>query len=220
MVEAVGLEKAGGDIRRVECVLFIALAFNFRIYHMFIIYVIGIGKIAVHGAWVSGKRIQPGVPVKLKKGDTVKMGGSSRIYELYWVPLSQAFDVDDPFMPATFIKQQETQDENSSYLEILQTNSSNDENSTKEKPFSVLKCSKSCCGDTETEHSTKFPLFLFKDKYMLTQFETLKCTYALCRELSVMGYHLRFVYWKEMSMRVQEGRTFYYIFIIFTSKSK
>ncbi|KAI3752733.1 hypothetical protein L2E82_24769 [Cichorium intybus] len=53
---------------------------------------------------------------------------------------------------------------------------------------------------------------------MLTQFETLKCTYALRRELSVMGYHIRFVYWKEMSMRVQEGRTFYYIFVIFTRK--
>ncbi|KAI3521992.1 hypothetical protein L1887_11469 [Cichorium endivia] len=82
------------------------------------------------------------------------MGGSSRIYELHWVPLSQAFDVDDPFVPATFIKQQETQEENSSYLERLETNSSNDENSIKEEPFSVLKCSKSCCGDTETEHST------------------------------------------------------------------
>ncbi|KAI3752732.1 hypothetical protein L2E82_24768 [Cichorium intybus] len=114
----------------------------------------GSPQFQVHGAWVSGKRIQPGVPVKLKEGDTMKMGGSSRIYELHWVPLSQAFDVDDPFVPATFIKQQETQDENSSYLEILQTNSSNDENSTKEKPFFVLKCSKSCCGDTETEHST------------------------------------------------------------------
>lgn len=109
---------------------------------------------SVHGTWVSGKRIQPGVPVKLKEGDTVKMGGSSRIYELHWVPLSQAFDVDDPFVPATFIKQQETQDENSSYLERLATNSSNDENSTKEEPFSVLKCSKSCCDDTETQHST------------------------------------------------------------------
>lgn len=72
-------------------------------------YLFDIVKIVVHGTWVSGKRIEPGVSVKLKEGDTVKMGGSSRVYELHWVPLNQAFDVNDPFVPPTFRKQEETQ---------------------------------------------------------------------------------------------------------------
>ncbi|KAI3789677.1 hypothetical protein L2E82_02479 [Cichorium intybus] len=109
--------------RSLHCILGVLLLIVVK----FIIYVIGIAKIAVHGTWVSGKRIQPGVPVKLKKGDTVKMGGSNC---------------------------DTIHGDNSSYLERLETNCSNDENSTKEKPFSVLKCSKSCCDDTEIEHST------------------------------------------------------------------
>ncbi|KAK9066676.1 hypothetical protein SSX86_013999 [Deinandra increscens subsp. villosa] len=47
---------------------------------------------SVHGTWVSGRRIEPGVHVVLKEGDTVKIGGSSRVYELHWVPLTQAYD--------------------------------------------------------------------------------------------------------------------------------
>ncbi|KAL8230845.1 hypothetical protein R6Q57_000623 [Mikania cordata] len=54
---------------------------------------------SVHGTWVSGKRIEPGVKVVLKEGDTVKMGGSSRVYELHWVPQSQVYNVDEQFVP-------------------------------------------------------------------------------------------------------------------------
>ncbi|CAH1419262.1 unnamed protein product [Lactuca virosa] len=89
---------------------------------------------SVHGTWVSGKRIEPGVSVKLKEGDTVKMGGSSRVYELHWVPLSQAFDVNDPFVPHTFRKQEETQDESCSY--DLETHSSNEDLENSEFSFS------------------------------------------------------------------------------------
>nr|GEX57804.1 hypothetical protein [Tanacetum cinerariifolium]GEZ01608.1 hypothetical protein [Tanacetum cinerariifolium] len=51
---------------------------------------------SVHGTWVCGMRVKPGVFVRLKEGDTVKIGGSSRLYELHWVPintLSEACDV-------------------------------------------------------------------------------------------------------------------------------
>ncbi|KAL7603204.1 hypothetical protein Lser_V15G18719 [Lactuca serriola] len=89
---------------------------------------------SVHGTWVSGKRIEPGVSVKLKEGDTVKMGGSSRVYELHWVPLNQAFDVNDPFVPPTFRKQEETQDESCSY--DLETHSSNEDLESSEFSFS------------------------------------------------------------------------------------
>ncbi|KAL8250620.1 hypothetical protein R6Q59_034313 [Mikania micrantha] len=54
---------------------------------------------SVHGTWVSGKRIEPGVQVVLKERDTVKMGGSSRVYELHWVPQSQVYNVDEQFVP-------------------------------------------------------------------------------------------------------------------------
>jgi hypothetical protein len=38
---------------------------------------------------VSGRRIQPGVHVALKEGDTVRIGCSSRVYELHWVRPTQ-----------------------------------------------------------------------------------------------------------------------------------
>jgi hypothetical protein len=41
---------------------------------------------------VSGRRIEPGVHVVLKDGDTVVIGGSTRVYELHWVPPSQVVD--------------------------------------------------------------------------------------------------------------------------------
>ncbi|GLT75720.1 hypothetical protein SLA2020_474200 [Shorea laevis] len=34
---------------------------------------------SVHGTWVSGKKAEPGVRVELKEGDTVRVGGSSRV---------------------------------------------------------------------------------------------------------------------------------------------
>lgn len=57
--------------------------------------------VLVHGTWVSGKKIEPGVRVELNEGDTVRLGGSSRLYRLHWVPLSRAYDLDDPFVPPT-----------------------------------------------------------------------------------------------------------------------
>ncbi|KAI3785560.1 hypothetical protein L1987_44680 [Smallanthus sonchifolius] len=67
---------------------------------------------SVHGTWVSGRRIEPGVHVTLKEGDTVKIGGSSRVYELHWVPLTQAYNVDEQFVPAVYtIKEGEEEEE-------------------------------------------------------------------------------------------------------------
>jgi hypothetical protein len=38
----------------------------------------------VNGTWVSGRRIEPGVRVVLKEGDTLKIG-SGTVYKLHWV---------------------------------------------------------------------------------------------------------------------------------------
>ncbi|XP_017244092.2 FHA domain-containing protein PS1 [Daucus carota subsp. sativus] len=54
---------------------------------------------SVHGTWVSGKKVEPGVKVDLNEGDIVQLGGSSRRYILHWVPVSRAYNLDVPFVP-------------------------------------------------------------------------------------------------------------------------
>ncbi|KAL6209436.1 hypothetical protein ACLB2K_020378 [Fragaria x ananassa] len=46
---------------------------------------------SVHGTWISDKRIEPGVRVELRQGDTLRVGASSRLYRLHWIPLSHAY---------------------------------------------------------------------------------------------------------------------------------
>lgn len=50
----------------------------------------------MHGTWVSGKRIETGDRVEMMEGDTLRVGGSSRVYRLHWVPLSCAYDFEGP----------------------------------------------------------------------------------------------------------------------------
>ncbi len=56
----------------------------------------------MHGTWVSEKKLEPGVRLELKEGDTVRVGGSSRIYRLHWVLLSHAYDSENPLVPPAF----------------------------------------------------------------------------------------------------------------------
>ncbi|KAF4356646.1 hypothetical protein CsatB_007574 [Cannabis sativa] len=49
---------------------------------------------SVHGTWVAEKKIDPCVRVELKEGDSLRIGGSSRVYRLYWIPFSQAYDLE------------------------------------------------------------------------------------------------------------------------------
>lgn len=57
-----------------------------------------LGSCLVHGTWVSGKKIEPGLRVELNEGDTIRVGGSTRVYRLHWVPLSRAYDMENPFI--------------------------------------------------------------------------------------------------------------------------
>lgn len=50
------------------------------------------GSCVVHGTWVSGKKIEAGARVEMREGNTLRVGGSSRIYRLHWVPLSRVYD--------------------------------------------------------------------------------------------------------------------------------
>lgn len=37
--------------------------------------------------------------MELKEGDRMQLGGSSRVYRLHWVPISHAYDLENPFVP-------------------------------------------------------------------------------------------------------------------------
>lgn len=65
---------------------------------------------SVHGTWVSEKKIEPGVPVEMNEDDTLKIGGSTRVYRLHWVPFSQAYDMNNPFVSPMDLEEIENQD--------------------------------------------------------------------------------------------------------------
>lgn len=52
----------------------------------------------MHGTWVSERKIDPGVSVEMKEGDTLRIGASSRVYRLHWIPISYAYDLENPFV--------------------------------------------------------------------------------------------------------------------------
>ncbi|PON80770.1 Serine/threonine protein kinase [Parasponia andersonii] len=84
---------------------------------------------SVHGTWVSEKKIDPSVRVELKEGDSLRIGGSSRVYRLHWIPLSRAYDFETLYVSASDIPMPEEKedeievegyrDENSSMIENI-----------------------------------------------------------------------------------------------------
>ncbi|KAK9149243.1 hypothetical protein Scep_008000 [Stephania cephalantha] len=52
---------------------------------------------SAHGTWVSDRKIEAQVRVELNEGDTMRFGTSTRVYRLHWIPLSRAFDAENPF---------------------------------------------------------------------------------------------------------------------------
>lgn len=48
----------------------------------------------VHGTWVADQKVEPDACVEVKEGDVIRIGGSTRIYSLHWIPLSRAYDID------------------------------------------------------------------------------------------------------------------------------
>ncbi|KAF8053104.1 hypothetical protein N665_1463s0008 [Sinapis alba] len=53
---------------------------------------------SVHGTWVADLKVEPDACVEVKEGDVIRIGGSTRIYRLHWIPLSRAYDLDNPFV--------------------------------------------------------------------------------------------------------------------------
>ncbi|KAG5233247.1 forkhead-associated domain-containing family protein [Salix suchowensis] len=84
---------------------------------------------SVHGTWISGRKIEPGLRVELNEGDTIKVGGSTRYYRLLWVPMSRAYDMETPFIsPSDMTMIEEKREENLVFEEENEVKMSQDEN--------------------------------------------------------------------------------------------
>ncbi|KAE9586361.1 putative transcription factor interactor and regulator FHA-SMAD family [Lupinus albus] len=53
---------------------------------------------SAHGTLVSEMKVDPGVSVGMKEGDTLRIGASSRVYRLHWIPISRAYHLENPFV--------------------------------------------------------------------------------------------------------------------------
>ncbi|KAF2297442.1 hypothetical protein GH714_023555 [Hevea brasiliensis] len=87
---------------------------------------------SVHGTWVSENKIEPGFRVELNEGDTIRVGGSTRVYRLHWVALSRAYDMENPFVSAADLaiteeKEEENIEKLSQDEDLLATESKNAE---------------------------------------------------------------------------------------------
>ncbi|KAJ4875495.1 FHA domain-containing protein PS1 [Raphanus sativus] len=64
---------------------------------------------SVHGTWVADQKVEADACVEVKEGDVIRIGGSTRIYRLHWIPLSRAYDTDNPFVSPMVAHQSLTQ---------------------------------------------------------------------------------------------------------------
>ena len=65
----------------------------------------------VHGTWVADQKVEPDACVEVKEGDVIRIGGSTRIYRLHWIPLSRTYDSDNPFVPPSTPMEQDEEPE-------------------------------------------------------------------------------------------------------------
>ncbi|XWS24842.1 hypothetical protein CRYUN_Cryun27aG0019700 [Craigia yunnanensis] len=93
---------------------------------------------SVHGTWVSGKKIDPGVVVELNEGDTIKVGGSTRIYKLHWIPMSRAYDMENPFLSAMDVPMEEETEVESAEESHQGENTLSTENECTEGKYALL----------------------------------------------------------------------------------
>ncbi|KAG2306850.1 hypothetical protein Bca4012_084193 [Brassica carinata] len=48
-----------------------------------------------HGTWVRDQKVEPGACVEVKEGDVIRIGCSTRLYRLNWIPVSLAYAKDN-----------------------------------------------------------------------------------------------------------------------------
>lgn len=57
------------------------------------------------GTWVRDEKVEADDCVEVEEGDVIRIGASTRLYRLHWVPLSHAYDLDNPFVSSTALEQ-------------------------------------------------------------------------------------------------------------------
>ncbi|WZZ89569.1 hypothetical protein YC2023_118148 [Brassica napus] len=84
---------------------------------------------SVHGTWVADQKVEPDACVEVKEGDVIRIGGSTRIYRLHWIPLSRAYDSDNPFVPPSTPMEQDEEPEAENLVVARQVRSTFSHNS-------------------------------------------------------------------------------------------
>ena len=59
------------------------------------------------GTWVRDEKVEADACVEVEEGDVIRIGASTRLYRLHWIPLSHAYDLDNPFVSSTVMEQDE-----------------------------------------------------------------------------------------------------------------
>lgn len=57
------------------------------------------------GTWVRDEKVEADACVEVEEGDVIRIGASTRLYRLHWIPLSHAYDLDNPFVSSTLMEQ-------------------------------------------------------------------------------------------------------------------
>ncbi|WZZ08521.1 hypothetical protein YC2023_094442 [Brassica napus] len=60
---------------------------------------------SVDGTWVRDEKVEADACVEVEEGDVIRIGASTRLYRLHWIPLSHAYDLDNPFVSSTLMEQ-------------------------------------------------------------------------------------------------------------------
>lgn len=51
--------------------------------------------------------------MELNEGDTIKIGGSTRLYKLHWIPMTRAYDMESPYVSSLDVPMEEEKEEES-----------------------------------------------------------------------------------------------------------
>lgn len=86
------LDMSSGISNQSPPFFFVLFIIDYWNLDWFLLYVV-----VVHGTWVCGKKIEPGVTVDLKQGDTFTLGVSTRVYFLHFVSQLDAEAIKVPF---------------------------------------------------------------------------------------------------------------------------
>ncbi|KAF8112883.1 hypothetical protein N665_0059s0021 [Sinapis alba] len=62
---------------------------------------------SVDGTWVRDEKVEADACVEVEEGDIIRIGASTRLYRLHWIPLSHAYELDNPFVSSTVMEQDE-----------------------------------------------------------------------------------------------------------------